>query len=79
VGIPIPKKIESKHLKLESFSVLFRGSRSKPLESKIYRFVHNQMGTFDLFISPVNDSKKERTYQAVFNRIQMGDPDLVYQ
>ncbi len=64
------KKVEAKHAKLDSFSVLFRGPRKAPLESKIYRISHDQMGTFDLFISPVNDSKKERTYQAVFNRFQ---------
>lgn len=65
------KKIESRHAKLESFSVLYRGPRSKPLESRIYRFVHGQMGTFDLFISPVGDREKEITYEAGFNRFQM--------
>jgi len=64
------KKIASKHVKIDSFSVLFRGPRDTPLESRIYRVVHDQFGTFDLFISPVNDSIKGRTYEAVFNRIQ---------
>ena len=56
--------------KLDSFSVLFRGPRKPALESRTYRITHDQMGTFDLFISPVNDSKKERLYQAVFNRLR---------
>ena len=56
--------------KLDSFSVLFRGPRRTALESKTYRISHDQMGTFDLFISPVNDRKKERLYQAVFNRFR---------
>jgi hypothetical protein len=56
--------------RLDSFSILFRGPRNIALESKIYRITHDQMGTFDLFISPVNDRKKQRLYQAVFNRFK---------
>jgi len=56
--------------KLDSFSVLFRGPRKTALESRTYRITHDQMGTFDIFISPVNDPKKERLYQAVFNRLR---------
>lgn len=55
---------------LDSFSVIFRGPRNAALESKTYRITHDQMGTFDLFISPINDRKKERLYQAVFNRFR---------
>ncbi len=54
----------------DSFSVVFRGPRSAALESKTYRVEHPQMGEFDLFISPVNDRKKQRLYQAVFNRFK---------
>jgi hypothetical protein len=54
--------------KVDSFSVLFRGPQKSALESRIYRITHDQMGTFDLFISAVNDSKNERLYEAVFNR-----------
>lgn len=61
---------EAKAPKLDSFSVLFRGPRRTALESRTYRITHDQMGTFDLFISPVNDRKKERLYEAVFNRFQ---------
>ena len=60
----------AKAAKLDSFSVLFRGPRRTALESKTYRITHDQMGTFDLFISPVNDRKNERLYQAVFNRFR---------
>ena len=63
-------KHESKTVKLDSFSVLFRGPQATAIESRTYRITHDQMGTFDLFISPVNDRKKERLYQAVFNRLQ---------
>jgi hypothetical protein len=54
--------------KVDSFSVLFRGPQKSALESMTYRITHDQMGTFDLFISAVNDHKNERLYEAVFNR-----------
>ena len=60
----------TKSPELDSFSVLFRGPRATALESKTYRISHPQMGDFDLFISPVNDRKKERLYQAVFTRFK---------
>jgi hypothetical protein len=56
--------------KVDAFSVLFRGPQKFVLESRTYRITHDQMGTFDLFISSVNDGKKERLYEAVFNRLQ---------
>lgn len=55
---------------VDCFSVIFRGPRRIALASGTYRITHAQMGTFDLFISPVNDRKQERLYQAVFNRLR---------
>ena len=55
---------------VDCFSVMFRGPRKLPLESRTYRFEHDQMGAFDLFIVPVDDHKKQRHYQAVFNRVK---------
>jgi hypothetical protein len=52
------------------FSVVFRGPRRWALESKTYRVEHDQMGVFDLFIAPVNDHKKQRHYEAVFNLLE---------
>jgi hypothetical protein len=63
-------KHAAKTAKLDSFSVLFRGPRTTALESRTYRINHDQMGTFEVFISPVNDRKKERLYEAVFNRLR---------
>jgi len=54
---------------LDCFSVVFRGPRNVALESRTYRVEHDQMGSFDIFISPVDDRKKLRRYQAVFNRV----------
>ena len=63
-------KQAGKKAERESFSVIFLGPRRVSLESKTYTFTHDQMGTFDLFISPVDDTKKQRTYQAVFSRFR---------
>ena len=67
---PTSAKQAAQAAKLDSFSVLFRGPRKTALESRTYRITHEQMGTFDLFISPVNDRKKKQLYQAVFNRLR---------
>ena len=63
-------KTNAKTAKLDSFSVFVRGPTQFVLESNTYRVTHDQMGSFDLFISPVDDGKKEQIYQAVFNRFQ---------
>ena len=55
---------------LECFSALFRGPRRRALESGTYKITHDQLGAFELFITPVNDHKKEQLYEAVFNRLQ---------
>ncbi|MEK6302345.1 MAG: twin-arginine translocation signal domain-containing protein [Acidobacteriota bacterium] len=55
---------------VDCFSVVFRGPRKLALESRTYRVEHGQMGAFDLFITPVDDHKKQRRYQAVFNRVK---------
>ena len=54
---------------LDCFSVVFRGPRNVALESRIYRIEHDRIGSFELFISPVNDRKEQRRYQVVFNRV----------
>ena len=58
------------HTNLDSFSVFFKAPKKMNLESKTYRVTHDWMGSFDLFISPVNERKTQRIYQAVFNRFQ---------
>lgn len=54
---------------LDCFSVVFRGPRNVALDSRTYKVEHDQMGSFEIFISPVDDRKKLRRYQAVFNRV----------
>jgi hypothetical protein len=67
---PASTEKSAKTAKLDCFWVLFRGPRSRPLEAGTYKVEHDQMGSFDLFISPVNDHNTDRLYQAVFSRLQ---------
>jgi hypothetical protein len=52
----------------EQFSILFHGPSSPKLEQAIYRFEHQEMGTFDLFIVPVKHVQDKIHYEAIFNR-----------
>ncbi len=53
----------------EEFSLVFRGEQKTPLEQKMYKFSHDQIGRFDLFIVPVVSRDTESAYyEAVFNR-----------
>jgi hypothetical protein len=65
-----PDEKSAHNTKLDCFSVVFRGPRNVALESGTYKVEHDQMGTFELFISPVDERKKQRRYQAVFNHLQ---------
>ena len=67
---PSDSEKAAKTPEVDCFSVVFRGPRKLPLESRTYRIEHDQMGAFDLFIAPVDDHKKQRHYQAVFNRVK---------
>ena len=52
----------------ESFSLVFNGPLHQPLAQRTYRFAHERLGTFDLFIVPVGADSHARQYEAVFNR-----------
>lgn len=52
----------------ESFALLFNGPANCPLAQRTYRFCHESIGTFDLFIVPVSVDASGRQYEAVFNR-----------
>lgn len=54
----------------EHFSLLFRGPDANPLAQHTYRFEHEQVGSFDLFIVPIGWDGEWRHYQAVFNRLK---------
>ena len=54
----------------ECFSLLFQGPADCPLAQGTYRFSHEQLGRFDLFIVPVGAERSARQYEAVVNRQQ---------
>ena len=53
---------------LEGFSLLFNGPADQPLGQGTYRFAHERLGSFALFIVPVGADRQARQYEAVFNR-----------
>ena len=52
----------------ESFSLLFAAPSAPALPQHMYRFEHDQLGQFDLFIVPVGYGPGVAHYEAVFNR-----------
>ena len=52
----------------EQFSVVFRGPQDQQLQQAIYRFEHQEMGTFEIFIVPIKRSQDGFLYEAIFNR-----------
>lgn len=53
----------------EKFSLFFQGPRNERLEQNTFRFEHNKIGRFDLFIVPILSRDTQFFYyEAVFNR-----------
>src|SRR4051812_4173245 len=53
----------------EQFSLLFSGSRRRPLGQDTYTFEQAQLGRFDMFIVPVGRNDESLNYyEATFNR-----------
>lgn len=52
----------------EAFSLVFEGPADRPLGQGTYRFSHERLGWFELFIVPVSAGRGARQYEAVFNR-----------
>jgi hypothetical protein len=51
----------------EAFSLVFRGPPSPLLPQAIYRFQHQAIGVFDLFIVPIHQDQQGLYYEAVVN------------
>lgn len=49
------------------FSLLFRGPSQPILPQAIYRLTHDQLGSLDLFLVPLQPETDGARYQAVFN------------
>jgi len=48
------------------FSLVFRGPLEPILPQRIYRFEHDALGEFDLFIVPIGPDDSGMQYEAVF-------------
>lgn len=57
----------------ERFAIVFRGPRQPVLNQGSYRFEHDEMGEFILFIVPLSQDDDGTFYEAVFNRIRKHD------
>lgn len=54
----------------DRFSLLLRGPLDAFLPQGMYRFRHETLGAFDLFITPIRQEPGDVVYQAVFNRLR---------
>ena len=53
----------------EQFSIIFRGPLDAFLEQRTYKMEHPRMGTFDLFLVPINMDNEGFYYEASFARM----------
>jgi hypothetical protein len=49
------------------FSIVFLGPLEPVLPQRIYRFEHEALGTFELFIVPIGPDESGMRYEAVFS------------
>jgi len=54
----------------DSFSVVFRGARDRPLHQATYSVDHTSLGTFPLFVVPIYPDADALNYEAIFNRME---------
>jgi hypothetical protein len=50
----------------DPFSLVFRAPRGAQHEQRIYRLEHDELGTFELFLVPIQPDDRGPLYQAVF-------------
>lgn len=53
----------------EQFAVHFRGPLDMPFPQGIRQLEHDTMGTFTLFLVPINKTPEGMIYEAAFNRL----------
>ena len=52
---------------MERFSVFFDGPADLLLQQQTYLLRHEQMGEFDIFLTPISADANRTRYEAVFN------------
>ena len=57
----------------ERFAIVFQGPREPLLNQGSYRFEHDEMGDFTLFIVPLRQDEDGTFYEACFNRMHKSD------
>jgi hypothetical protein len=60
--------------KIEQFSLLFLGPQTPCLNQRIYRFEHEKLGTFDLFLTAIGADAAGTSYEVVFHRFRKEKP-----
>jgi hypothetical protein len=53
----------------EQFSLIFHGPKDFNLGQGAFELEHEKMGTFSLFLVPIQPDERGPRYQAVFNRL----------
>ena len=53
----------------EEFSITFRSAADTFIPQGTYRFEHDKLGSFDLFIVPVGKDDRGYSYEAVFSKL----------
>lgn len=69
VELALVEVVDGSTTRQVSFSLLFRGPQHPPLTQQIYRFEHDGLGGFDLFIVPVRRDAQGSYYEAIINRM----------
>ena len=72
VTTPEPYGLDGKGAPIgDTFSVMLEGPAEAALEQGVYEFEHDSLGSFPLFIVPVDlPQSGTQRYQAVFNRLR---------
>jgi hypothetical protein len=52
----------------DAFSLSLSGATSSRIEQGTHRFSHSSLGTFDLFVTPVESHGSEQRYEVIVNR-----------
>jgi hypothetical protein len=63
---PGPVAPNDSHRGRVPFSIVFRGALEPVLPQRTYRFEHDELGSFELFIVPIGPDAAGMRYEAVF-------------
>jgi len=79
VGLPSGKKLEVLLIDIsdrrvsarqEQYSITFRSPADTFIPQGMYRFEHDKLGSFELFIVPIGKDGQGYSYEATFNNLR---------